>query len=60
MLKTYDIPYLADSVVELTSRALFLGKSIKEESTNGISSTEFERLKTELSELGKKLDSLTV
>jgi len=59
MLKISDIPSLADSVVELANHALLIGKIIKEESANGISSSEFERLKTKLSELGKKLDSLT-
>jgi len=33
MLKTYDIPSLPDSVVELTSRFLLIDKMMKEEST---------------------------
>jgi len=45
MLKTSDIPSLADSVVELASHTLLIGKIIKEESISGISSAEFEKLK---------------
>jgi len=59
MLKTYDIPSLVDSIVELTNRALLIGKMIKEESTSDISSPEFEKLKTELAESNGKLNSLT-
>jgi len=38
MLKTSDIPSLADSIVELASRVLLIDNIIKEESANGISS----------------------
>jgi len=58
MLKTSDIPSLADLVVELASWALLIGKVIKEESISVISSVEFERLKKKVSELGKRLGSL--
>jgi len=59
MLKTSYIPSLIDSIVELMSRALLIDKIIKEDSTSGISSTEFEKLKTELVESNGKLNSLT-
>jgi len=59
MLKAFDAPSLADSVIELSSRTLLIGKMMKEKSTSGISSTDFERMKTKIDESNGKLKSLT-
>jgi len=48
MLKASDAPSLANSVIELSSRALLIEKMMKEKSSSGVSSADFEKMKIEL------------
>jgi len=60
MLKASDAATLTNSIIELSSRALLIGKIIKEKSAIGISSAEFDKMKTELAEAHEKIKSLTL
>ena len=58
MLKSMDAASLADSVIELSSRSLLLGKMLKEKNVNSVALSEFEKLKTDLAEYKEKASSL--
>jgi len=60
MLKASDAPSLADSIIDLSSRTLLIGKMMKEKSANGISSAEFDKMKNDLVEANEKIKSLTL
>jgi len=60
MLKATDVASLADSIIELSSRTLLIGKMMKTKSANSISFAEFEKMKNELSEAHEKIKSLTL
>ena len=59
MLKASDAPSLTDSITELSSRTLLIGKMMKEKSASDISYAEFEKMKNELVEANEKINSLT-
>ena len=54
MLKTMDAASLADSVIELSSRNLFIGKMMKEKNGNCVALSEFDELKNDLAEYKEK------
>ena len=59
MLKNMDVASLADSIIELSSKSLLIGKMMKEKNGNCVSLSEFEKLKTDLAEYKKKISSLS-
>jgi len=59
MLKSMDAASLADSIIELSSRSLLIGKMMKEKNGNCVSLSEFEKLKTDLAEYKEKMSSLS-
>jgi len=54
MFKSIHVPSLTNSMFELTSRAFFINKAIREETKNNISSSELEKLKGEAAESNEK------
>ena len=54
MLKNMDAASLADSIIELSSRSLLIGKMMKEKNGNCVSLSEFEKLRTDLAEYKEK------
>jgi len=60
MLKATDVASLADSIIELSSRTLLIGKIMKAKNGNCVSLAEFEKLKSELAETNEKMSSLTL
>jgi len=59
MLKTMDAASLADSVIELSSRNLLIGKMMKEKNGNCVALSEFDKLKNDLAEYKEKMSSLS-
>ncbi|XP_068483422.1 golgin IMH1-like [Phaseolus vulgaris] len=53
-----DAASLADSIIELSSRSLLIGKMMKEKNGNCVSLSEFEKLRTDLAEYKEKTSSL--
>ena len=51
MFKATDAVYLAHTIIELSSRALLIGKMMKTKSTDSISLVDFEKIKNELDEI---------
>jgi len=49
--------FLMKSSIELATRSFLIAKRLREETVNGISSTEFENLKRELVDFSKSLES---
>lgn len=60
MLKNMDAASLADSVIELSSRNLLIGKMMKEKNGNCVSLSEFEKLKNDLAEYKDRMNSLSL
>ncbi|XP_068497947.1 uncharacterized protein [Phaseolus vulgaris] len=60
MLKNMDVASLADSVIELSSRNLLIGKMMKEKNGNCVSLSEFEKLKNDLAEYKERMNSLSL
>jgi len=60
MLKATDAASLADSIIELSSRALLIGKMMNTKSANSISFDEFAKMKNELAEAHEKIKSLNL
>jgi len=60
MLKATDAASLVDSIIELSSRTLLIGKMMKAKNGNCVSLAEFEKLKSELAETNEKMSSLTL
>jgi len=60
MLKATDAATLADSIIELSSRTLLIGKMMKTKSANSISFAEVEKMKNELAKAHEKIKSLTL
>jgi len=60
MLKASDVATLTESIIELSSRTLLIGKMMKEKSEISISSAEFDKMKTKLVEAYEKIKSLTL
>ncbi|XP_068500122.1 uncharacterized protein [Phaseolus vulgaris] len=60
MLKNMDAASLADSVIELSSRNLLIGKMMKEKNGNCVSLSEFEKLKNDLAEYKERMNSLSL
>ena len=60
MLKTMDAASLADSVIELSSRNLLIGKMLKEKNGNCVALSEFDKLKNDFAEYKEKMSSLSV
>jgi len=54
MLKAEDAASLADSIIELSSRTLLIGKMVKAKNGSCVSLAEFEKLKSELAESKEK------
>jgi len=59
MLKAEDAASLADSIIELSSRTLLIGKMVKAKNGSCVSLAEFEKLKSELAESNEKKTVLT-
>jgi len=59
MLKATDAASLADSIIELSSITLLIGKMMKAKNGSCLSLAEFEKLKNELAEANEKMTSLT-
>ena len=60
MLKGIDAASLADSIIEISSRTLLIGKMMKAKNGNCVSLAEFEKLKSELAETNEKISSLNL
>jgi len=60
MLKAADVASLVDSIIEISSQTLLIGKMMKTKSENSISFAEFEKMKDELVEAHEKIKSLTL
>ena len=60
MLKTMDAASLADSVIELSSRNLLIGKMMKEKNGDCVALSEFDKLKNDFAEYKEKMSSLSV
>lgn len=52
--------FLADTIIELSSRTLLIGKMMKTKSTDSISLVDFEKIKNKLAEAHEKIKSLTL
>ncbi|XP_068474735.1 COP1-interactive protein 1-like [Phaseolus vulgaris] len=59
MFSSATIPSLTNSVIELASRTLLIGKAIREKTKDVVSSFELEKLKKEATESNEKIGSLT-
>jgi len=60
MLKATDVASLADSIIELSSKTLLIGKMLKAKNGNCVSLAEFEKLKNELAESNERMTSSTL
>ena len=60
MLKATDAASLADSIIELSSRSILIGKMMKAKNGNCVSLAEFEKLKNDLAENKEKIISLSL
>ena len=59
MLKAKDAASLADSIIELSSRTLLIGKMVKAKNGSCVSHADFEKLKSELAESKDKNAALS-
>ena len=57
VLRSANVSSLTDSAIELATRSLLIAKRLREETINGVSTTEFENVKKELVESSKSLES---
>jgi len=60
LLKAEDSAYLADSIIELSSRTLLIGKMLKAKNGNCVTLADFEKLKNDLAESNEKNAALSL
>ena len=60
MFRTFNISSLMNLTVELVTHSFLIAKIVREETMNGISSYEFKKVKRELDESNKSLESALV